>query len=344
MRFGNGNPDQGLRDLRNHLKLSEVSSEVHQRSLPYSGLWWDLFVDLGGTVHQNTPHNRDLFNFLAKWRVATDFHPISNRPAPADHIREALAALGAMSLAGSIPEGMTAKKLHMLIISKAELRELLTKDEADQLRQAPLLPTAPTALYLQSLASLGSHISFTCTHELGYFAGWSQHNQQLYHTETMGWLPVMGGTLMVQRGPKGHTDKISHFSLKDIYRLDEKSVDENMPISFPKAIYAAWMESARRVQRLRLEIELAKIDPATASGKPNPKTISRLQMQLRAAKTSYLSLGRMVLKMIVGKPPHPEHVIDPDSKTIHYTISAGLETCKICSKSGRVIFESGHII
>ncbi len=316
------NPADGLRTVNNSLTMEQAGWEPHNRSLAYSGLFWQIKTQLMHPRGNFRMKDRDASDLMLRVLVNHAYAYTTRTPKPHDFVAAMLSAIDQMDRQKSLPIDRAAFK--KLVLAEALLRHMVTENEA-RVTEFDIRPAKSTEDLAAGMRQFGPSVQFVSSHKAPADWGEVEYLQQQVNTRAHGRVEVAGSGIAVWRGTQGN---VTDYSLDDARQIPSGSIDETVKTSVETAIQKTLSEAQQRLQAKTAALIKVR------SQSSDPKVTAPFEMDVRLAKTSVDSL----LQMGAGAAPTPKFVLLPGKTTLHYEFKLGLEIAYVDAKTGDVNF------
>lgn len=312
------NPASGLRTVNNSLTLGQAGSEPHDRSLAYSGLFWQLKTQLMHPRGMFKLHDRVAANFMLQVLVNHAYFYTTRSPKPKDFVAAILGAIDQMDKQKMLPVDRVA--FRKMVITEALRRNMVTEAEAGAL-EYEVRPLRNTDDFEEGMKQFGSSAQFVSAQKTPADWGESEYMQQQVLTRSYGNVEVVGSGVAVWRDSRGD---VIDYSLDDVRPIPPGSIDETVKTDYKTAVQKTLAEAQRRLTEKTAALQKIHVQSS------DPRVVAPYEMEVRIVKTSIDALNR------IGQTP--KYVLIPGKDTLHYELKLGLEIAYIDAKTGDVTF------
>lgn len=313
------NPAEGLRTVKNALTLEQAGREPHERSLAYSGLFWQIKTQLMHPRGNFRMNDRLAANLMLQVLVNHAYFYTTRSPRPRDFVAAVLSAIDQMDKQKSLPVDRMA--FRKLVVAEALRRKMVTETEAMAM-EFFVRPVKNMEDFAASMKQFGPSVQFVSSHRTPADWGEAEYLQQRVETHSHGKIDVAESGIAVRRNAQGD---VIDYSLDDVRQLPPDSIDETVNVDYNTALQKALQEAERRLRDKTAA--LAKAGAQT----PDPKALAPFEMDVRMAQTSVDNLQG-------GSSSASKWVLLPGKSTLHYELKLGLEIGYVDAKTGDVIF------
>lgn len=320
------NPAVGLRTVNNALTLEQAGTEPHDRSLAYSGLFWQLKTQLMHPRGNFKMNDRVAANLMMQILVNHAYFYTTRSPKPKDFVVAILSTIDQMDKQKSLPIDRAA--FRKIVIAEAFRRHMITEAEAKAL-EFNIRPTRSSEDFAASMKQFGSSVQFVSSHKVPADWGGMEYMQQQVDTRSHGKVEVANGGIAVWRDTRGD---VTDYSVEDARQVPPGSIDETVKTDYNTAIQTALSNAQQR-----LKDRIAALS-STQSKTSDPKITAPFEMQVRLARTSADSLLQMSQRLHAGTALPAKFVLLPGKNTLHYEFKLGLEIAYVDAKTGAVSF------
>lgn len=295
-------PDQGIRDLRNELRLSEVSDEPHDRGQVYAASGWSLYEQ--GFLRDLRLSENVATDLALRLLMDQAFSFETVRPLPWDIVIALLRGTEFLEKAGHLPVDLP--EIRDLIVDEARKRELVPPwviGELSEVQRGDL----PAEVYLDSDVAIRRYesafaIRFERMSTCHFPGGRLTIRQQLYPTRRFGDVPVLGWRLADWRNTQEEPVRVSH---RDVRRISAGSIDERKNTTYEEAIELAG-------RRLLESLEAADRELSGVLALGRRRQMERRRLVLKLMQEAYQrGIARQTPPIvIVGRSSHLSYEID----------------------------------
>lgn len=317
-------PAVGLRTVNNALTLEQAGTEPHDRSLAYSGLFWQLKTQLMHPRGMFKMNDRVAANLMLQVLVNHAYFYTTRSPKPKDFVAAILATIDQMDKQKALPIDRAA--FRKIVIAEALRRHMVTETEAKSL-EFNIRPARSTEDFASSMRQFGSSVQFASSHKVPAEWGVAEYLQQQVETRAHGKVDVINSGIAVWRDAQGD---VTDYSLDDATQVPPRSVDETVNTDYNTAIQKALSDAQQRVRDRTTALSKAKAQSS------DPKSTAPFEMSIRLARTSEDSLSQLSQRLHAGTAVPAKFVLLPGKTTLHYEFKVGLEIVYVDAKTGAV--------
>ena len=312
-------PDKkdGLRIVKNDLKLSDVTSEVHDRGRVYAGFFWSLYEYLQIRFELEQPVAQEL---ALRLLIHHAFHYNTSQPDPNDFVEAVLQ--GAKSLDKTKRSPIPLEALTATIEQEALKRGLLTPSPTPKI----VSHLALSVRAVQKHYARSGLVDFVSISKAPYPGGFFRTYQQRYRTKNFGFVDVVGHGMQSRHSQHGRTTAVLH---RDIRPMKRGEINENVTVSFAEAFQKAKNYLQRELTQVKMEL---------LSTNPKPPFSEQVTYKWRelSERRLALELCRDVLDTMTKL--EPEYVVVGDDKEISYAIQLKYGTYYVNAHTGNILF------
>lgn len=321
-----GNPAGGLRTVNNALTLEQAGLEPHDRSLAYSGMFWQLKTQLMHPRGNFKMNDRVAANLMLQIVVNHAYFYTTRSPKPRDFVVAILSTIDQMDKQKTLPVDRAA--FRKIVLAEALRRHLVTETEAKAL-EFNIRPAVSSEDFTASLKQFGPAVQFVSSHAVPADWGKMEYLQQQVDTRAYGKVDVANSGIAVWRDTQGD---VTDYSLDDVRQVPAGSIDETVKTDYNAAIQMALSNAQQRLSDRTAALNKVK------SQSSDPRVTAPFEMSVRLAKTSADSLTQMNQRLHAGTAQPAKFVLLPGKNTLHYEFKLGLEIAYIDAKTGAVTF------
>lgn len=321
-----GNPAGGLRTVNNTLTLEQAGLEPHDRSMAYSGMFWQLKTQLMHPRGLFKMNDRVAANLMLQILVNHAYFYTTRSPKPRDFVVAILSTIDQMDKQKTLPVDRAA--FRKIVIAEALRRHMVTETEAKAL-EFNIRPAVSSEDFAASLKQFGPAVQFVSSHAVPADWGKMEYLQQQVETRSHGKVDVANSGIAVWRDTQGD---VTDYSLDDVRQVPAGSIDETVKTDYNAAIQMALGNAQQRLSDRTAALNKAKTQSS------DPRVTAPLEMSVRLAKTSADSLTQMSQRLHAGTAQPAKFVLLPGKKTLHYEFKLGLEIAYVDAKTGAVTF------
>ncbi len=303
--------NDGLRIVKNNLKLSDAGEEVHDRGRVYAGFFWSLYEILQKKFELQTEEAQ-----IAALKILVNhaFHYKSSSPKPNDFVDAVIE--GVKSLEKIRKLNLPQDTLIEAIEAEATKRELRTPQEPQpkpQRREAPQFRLLNTAPFIGGITTL---------------------YQQQYQTSGFGAVDVVGHGWQSRKLYGSNRETF----VDDLRFVKAGSIDESKKIPFNEAL-----ESVR--QKLRNDLQTAQnslnlIEIAFQQKKKRRNRLTARQIfDWKKTKDAVFTLEKCHEVLQKGDNRQPAYVVFDEDNVLSYAISLAYGTFYVNTHTGEIRFE-----
>jgi hypothetical protein len=315
--------EKGMRDVDNNLKLSDVSTESHDRGQVYSGLFWSVkkALENGNGGFGLTPRQaadlslKILYNHAYMYSTA--------QPTTADYVQAMTTGIDALASADSL--GVDAGALKKVVLSEAKARGLL----GQQVTPSKIVENLDEAKEIAGPRTVFGHSVIR-----DYIGGKMDIRQQYYMTESGLPAKVIDGFAIVRADADG-----TRVHAEGLRKINDGQINETVNITASKAYDIAATDARKKIEQSKTNYMKAVGGEYKNIGE-YLRAVRNAQMDYRVAEAAVRKLQRNSF----APAPRPELVIIPGSNELYYEIKVGLAVYYVGVSTGDPKFRKDYFV